>query len=92
MVNRGSWDLLRIVFMTTIPTLLLILVGGLIVLNSEDKYVGNGFNLVYIGSFSLLIEIIQCSIIIFKKHTGCEGCVFNTEEKFLERYEITRRG
>jgi hypothetical protein len=92
MVNRGSWDLLRIVFMTTIPTFLLLFIGGAIIINGDEKYINNGFNLIYIGSFFLLIEILECGVIIFKKSIGCEGCVFNTEEKFLERYDITRKG
>jgi hypothetical protein len=84
--RRGSWDLLRIVFMTTIPTVLL-LFGGFMLVFRDTNFVELGIKLIYAGVVFLAIEIFQTTIIIFKKRVTCEGCPCNTEERFLDKYD-----
>ena len=81
---RGSWDDTRMAVFTIVPTIIILLVGGLMVFRDGNCW---GYRLLYIGIGCLIAEIFNVTVALFKKPMGCDGCMFNTENKFLRQLE-----
>jgi hypothetical protein len=83
--KRGSWDDTRLAVWTAVPTVLILFIGGMMVF--RDWHVDTGIALLWVGVGFTAIEILDTTIAIFKKHKGCDGCPYNTEDKFLRQFE-----
>ena len=82
--TRGSWDFLRIIFTITIPIVLLIIFGGILIIFDGEI---TGYISFYIGLTGVVIMIPLVVYKLLSKNTGCENCIYNTEDKFLRQFE-----
>ena len=85
--RRGSWDFLRMIFTVTIPTLFLLMLGIIMILYNDSSI---GYIALWAGMICLFIELVLVIIKIISKPTGCDKCIYNTDDKFLEKYKIKK--
>ena len=83
--KRGSWDDTRMAVFTIVPIILLLYGGYMSITRNCDSQLG--CYAVYLGIGLLIILVFDITIALFKKKTGCDGCIFNTDERFVRRYE-----
>jgi hypothetical protein len=79
--KAGSYDDIRFAVWTTIPTILMLFIGVL----KADTTLGKWSFI--IGIVFLFASIVLAFIGVFKKPKGCDGCIYNTDEKFLKRFK-----
>ena len=77
----GSWDDIRLAVWTVVPAIMLLFIGGI---NIHTRL---GDWSLWIGISISVASVILAFIDTFNKRTGCEGCRYNTDHKFLRQFE-----